>query len=246
MMDLPFPPDADYSAEPQLDLFAHELMNCMKRRRSPFDSGKAKWIDSFSVIQIKLVLLMMNNSAVNMLMDESFAEVLKVNGVPFPDPTIEYPGIYAGMFVYDDGSQMNYRDMCRIANILIDAEATETVLSQFQQHVPGNTAAAAVLLGRHWKDTLQTKGCWIDFDEIVVPETQMSDTPEYESDDDYSSDIGEFVPTQAPVFSSPAPRLVRNPFLDRREMDGVPEIPSIYVGWSKHPLQRLRQHKSRI
>ena len=70
-----------------------------------------------------------------------------------PDPTFDFPGVYAGTFIQSNGHSLTVRDICRLANVLISEQKLKNVI--VGRKMGNKTFEGAKLLGvfgrRSWR-----------------------------------------------------------------------------------------------
>jgi hypothetical protein len=113
------------TAEPELDFLAEEIYSRMQQRKTPFPKfRRVNLKKKATVLDVKRLLLYLDHQTVPILLDSSLSELLEA-GAPFSDPQKGYHVVY-NLFrmIFARGKGMNHGEMCHIANILINEDAT--------------------------------------------------------------------------------------------------------------------------
>ena len=200
--------------EPEVDVFAHELLRRVKARRSPVFplQDPSEWFKNKTVADIKAILFQLHRRTIPLLTSKPLSDIFKNSRrTPLPDPARPFPGIYVGAFLDGGVDGMNLRDAIRLANILKDSRKLERVIAPHKMEK--GTRRGAKLVGEAWKRTLEEMSAWMDLDGFA----EMEDEDE--------------------VLEQPCPKEL----LDDRYNELFPFSP-IYTGYSKHPDKRYRQH----
>lgn len=122
---------------------------------------KADHVRKISKAQIKCFLLQLDNK----LLKHLVLEPLETTNVKMKHllPSEEYPCVYAGVYLREDGTGFTIWDICRLANVLIEPRATLDCLELAMSPL---WAVAARTLGKGWQVMLKQMGMCRECTEI--------------------------------------------------------------------------------
>lgn len=245
------------TTEPELDLLSDRIIKKFSTRTSPIpNSKKPTWLQAHRKEHVKRLLLFVERDLVPTLAN-NFATIFATDGPPLPHPKRDYPCVYAGTYLHEDGSEMSVRDVIRLANVLCRPSITMAILESYGQFMGPGTAKGAKMFGDAWKQILKERDLWENVEEFG--EEQDCDVEAQENESDYESDFESDAEDAAMIAVEPSPQRsqasqlakpnesegIPTPALLRQKKFSVPFPQSVvYVGYSVRPRTRFSNHKS--